>query len=253
MTKHGQVDLEEMRREKDRFAEETKRTDRLKLIEGKNVVRFLPPLAGQKSPFFRAFIHYLRNPAMPDKGGRPVICPLKTRSAPCVICQRISELRRTGVPTDTDEAKQLSAGRRMYANVVNLNEPDKGVQVMEFGAKIYTELLSHLAGEDEAAVGDFTDPDKGYNVVIERVGTGKEDTRYQVRMAKAPSAIAKRAWLGEMHDLAKVVEPMDDERIRALLEGRDPDVEFLPPPASGPAAAPPVDDEFAPPRSGSTR
>lgn len=237
ITKHGTVDLDEMKREKERFSEEMKRTDRLKLVEGKNVVRFLPPIAGQKSPFFRTFVHYLRNPAMPDKGGRPVVCPSKTRNMPCVICKRVSELRRTGNPTDIEEAKGLGASRRMFANVVNLSEPDKGVQVMEFGPRIYTALLGHLAGEDEAAVGDFTNPETGRNVVIERTGTGKEDTRYEVRMAVTASLIAKRQWLGEMHDLSKVLEPLDDDHIRALLEGRDPDTEFLPPGESGKGAA----------------
>ena len=90
-----------------------------------------------------------------------------------------------------------------------------------------------MAAQDESSVGDFTDPDKGRNVVIEKtVGDPqniKETTRYEVRMAQTSTPISNRKWLSELHDLSKAAEVIDEVKIKALLEGRDVDGEFASP------------------------
>jgi hypothetical protein len=235
---------EALKRERE---ERDNRADRLKLVEGKNHIRVMPPRMGEKSPFSRVYVHYLRNPATPTQPGRPVLCPLKNRNAPCAVCKKVGQLRRSNNDVDKRVAADLSAARRIHANAVDLKEPDKGVQVWEFGVMIYSELLSYMDKDDPSAVGDFTHPDTGYNIIVERTGTTKDNTKYQTRVVKAPSAIANRDWLNSLHDLSKVISGIDDDRIAAILEGRDPDA------ASG-GEAPPAgidnaidDDLYDPP------
>lgn len=222
---------QEKKRILDERAQAQSRKDRMKLEEGVNTVRVLPGKNG-KPPFFKTYLHFVRNAANP-KQVKSVICPSKTEGKPCVICAEVSKLRRTGNNVDQKAAQDLSAGMRIFANVIDLSAPDDGVKIAEFGSTIYVALLSHLAAQDESAVGDFTDPDKGRNVVIEKtVGdpkNPKETTRYEVRMAQTPTPISNRKWLSEIHDLSKVAEVVEAEKIRALLEGRDPDAEFSPP------------------------
>lgn len=207
------------------------RKDRMKFEEGINTARILPGRAG-KPPFHKTFLHYLRNPNNP-KQTKSVVCPLKTEGKPCILCAEVSKLRKTGNQVDQRAAGDLSAGMRVFANVIDLSKVEEGVKVAEFGATIYVPLLGHLAAQDESSVGDFTDPDKGRNVVIEKtVGDPqniKETTRYEVRMAQTSTPISNRKWLSELHDLSKAAEVIDEVKIKALLEGRDVDGEFASP------------------------
>lgn len=248
---YEETDLDEIAEERRALAEEREaaknRAGRLTLQVGKNVIRLMPRRPGERL-FHRLFVHYIKNPAMPDKPGRPVACPLKNRNAPCIVCKKVSELRRSGNEMDKAAAKSLSATRRIYANVVDLGAPDKGVQVMEFGVKIYDDILALMDKDDPNSFGDITHPDKGYNIVIEKtVGdpkNPKETTRYNVRPAKSPTAITNRKWLEELRPLAKALEAVTDEQVQKLLEGKTDDMEF--PPAdeeTGTPAGTPADDD----------
>jgi hypothetical protein len=246
LTKYGQTDLAAMAAERTAFEKE--KSDGmgpplLQLKEGKNVVRILPPVKGVSVPFHRTWLHYLRNPQDPTMPGKPVVCPLKTRGVPCIVCREVSRLRRSGNPADEEAAAQLRAGQHVYANAVDMNDIERGVQVFRFGQMIYTWMLSVLVPGDGEEGLDFTDPQGGFNIVIERAGQGIK-TKYTCRLANKPSVMPDMGWLGQMHDLTKVVHPMDDERIRQILEGTEdqPDMK--------PNAAADLDDDagYTPPR-----
>jgi len=227
MTLHGTVDMGAAREAKQALKDEQAaakaRGDRMKLEEGKNTIRIMPPVRGVKLPFHVTYLHYLRNPADP-KALKVLECPLKTRGKPCLVCAKASQLRRTGNVVDKTVASDLSSSRRIFANAVDLSKPDEGVKVAEFGTKIYEALIAHLSGDDEAAVGDFTDPQKGFNIIIEKtVGNAKnpkETTNYQTRPARSPSPIADMNWLTQLHDLTGAAEVLDDAKVQAILEGR---------------------------------
>lgn len=244
----GETDLDEMVREKQILEEESARTgmNYLQLEEGNTMIRIMPPWEkGRKSPFYKAWVHYVKNPAKPKENGKPFLCPNKMNDKPCIVCAKVSQLRRSANPVDKEIAGELAASRQVFANVVNLNDPDRGVQVMKFGKTIYSELLAYMDPKDPASVGDLSHPEKGYNVVIDRKGKGLE-TRYKVRIARAPSPLPKAAWLGEMNNLVAVVDEMNDARVKAIMEGEDPDTDFDPKKLE--AQQPPADDEFLPPR-----
>ena len=207
------------------------RQDRLKLETGINTIRILPGVKG-KPPFLKTYMHYVRN-VMNPKQVKTVICPAKTEGKPCIICVEVTKLWRTGNPVDQEAAQSLSAGMRVFANVVDLSKPDDGVKIAEFGSTIYLPLLSHLAGGDASSVGDYTDPVNGRNIVIEKTVADpnniKETTKYEVRPALTPTPLSNKKYLNELHDLTKAAEVMDDAKVRAMLEGRDPDEEMDPP------------------------
>lgn len=254
------TNLDEIEKERTQLADERAaskaRQGRMQLQVGKNVVRVLPGRKGQKSPFYRVWLHYVKNPATPGKNGRPLPCPLKNSNKPCVICKTVGNLRRSNNPLDAKAANDLSASRRIYANVVDMSAPDKGPQALEFGVKIYEDLLALMNKDpnDPSSVGDITHPDTGYNIVIEKaVGDPnnlRETTDYKVRAAKAPTVIADKKWLTAMKDLTQAIEGMTDEKVQALLEGRSDDTEF--PPADEGSTAGSVNDDLydAPPAKG---
>jgi len=225
---YGTVDLDAIQHEKDELDLERSKSNinYFAFQEGRNVLRILPPWEPtRKSPFHKVWVHYIRNPAQPTKGGRPALCPSKMRNSRCIVCEKVSQLRRSGNDLDKEVAGELSASRQIYANVVDLANPDKGVQVAKFGITIYNELLGYMDPRDPSSLGDLTHPQTGYNLVIERTGKGKNDTRYSVRPSKAPSPLPKMEWLGSMNQLHKINEELTNDAMQALMEGRDPNAD----------------------------
>jgi hypothetical protein len=223
---YGSVDLEEMAAEKAALEEESQRSgfNYMSLEVGRNMIRILPPWEkGRKSPFYKAWVHYVKNPAKPQENGRPFLCPSKMEGKRCIVCEKVSALRRSGNEIDKEIASDLSASRQIYANVVNLDDVERGVQVMKFGKTIYQELLAYMDPADPENVGDLTHPKTGYNVVIDRKGKGKNDTKYSVRIARKSSVIASPEWLGKLNNLIEVVDEMNDEKVRAIMSGETED------------------------------
>lgn len=224
------VDLDAIGDEHDALLEERKNrqagNNEMKLSEGKNVIRLLPPRKGatppgkKPNPFHQVWVHYVRNPNKPDQS-RPVPCPVKNGTGKvCVICAEVSKLRRSGNKTDEEVARDLSAGRQYYANVINMADPEAGPKVLRVGINLYLEMLSLMKPDDEeTSRGNISHPRTGYNLVIERSGTGKEDTRYNLKVAKSPSALPNMEWLKDMHDLTKHIEALADDKIQALMAG----------------------------------
>lgn len=217
---------------KDDRAAARQRADRFKFVEGKNVFRVLPG-RGVPSPFFVTWIHYIRNPATPESNGRPVICPLKTRKTSCIVCSKVQALNKEGNAVSRKVASDIRASRRIFANVVDIGDIAKGVQVTEFGVKLYEDLLSLLVGDDERPEEfpgvDYTHPQTGYNLIVEKeVGDKnnlKETTRYSHPIAsQKPTAIPVADWMTKLHDLSKSVDAVTNEQVQAIMEGREEQV-----------------------------
>jgi hypothetical protein len=232
MTTYQAPDKEALRKERQKIKDERAAArssqNRMKLEEGKNVIRILPGVG--PNPFHVTWVHYLRNPANPGKQGRPVVCPLKTRGAACIVCQKVSQLNRSGTDIDKSVASDIRSARRILCNAIDIGAPDKGVRALEFGVKLYDELLTLLVGDEENAEEfpglDYTDPVNGFNILIEKEvgdkGNTKETTRYSApKTSTKPTAVSVKDWMTKRHDLTKVYETVDDDRIRAIMEGTE--------------------------------
>jgi hypothetical protein len=170
----------------------------LKLEPGNTLVRFVPPRKGE-GLFFVTYTHFLSFTG--DDGKRKqfsVNCPrMMTKGQKgCPFCDRAQELQSRG-GADAEAAKDLWPRRRVYSNVIDRDNPEKGVQVMPFGKKVHQELAK--LRRDKVAGGDFADPLKGFDVVIERTGTGQFDTEYTVRRVPDRSRLAPT--VPEMNEL----------------------------------------------------
>lgn len=208
-------------------AEAKTRQGKMQLKEGKNTIRILP--GSTDNPFHEVYVHYLRNPADPTKNGRPVVCPLKTRNRPCIVCQKVAMMHRTTNAIDREMAKEMKAGRRLLMNVIDINNKEAGVQILEVGVMVYEDLLLHLCGDadnsEEFPGVDYTDPENGFNIIIEKeIGdpnNAKFTTRYKTKVATKSSEVPVQGWATKRFDLEKVYEAMDDDRVRAILEGEE--------------------------------
>jgi len=257
LAKYGTTDLGALRAAQMQLVEDSasSRAQFMKLVEGANQVRILPPWDPKmRSPFYELWLHYIRSSADPQGKGKPVACPLKMRkSKTCVACADVRRRFDTGSPADEQVAKALRSTRRVYANVVNMLDPSKGVQVLDFGTMLYEKFLNRMLGApsdtgvpDVAALGDISHPELGYTMVIDRKGTKQFDTKYELRAARSPSPIADPAWLTQLHDLSTIVAYRDNDYIRAVLAGEDPvdgEAVFSIGPVGG-AVPPPADRDF---------
>lgn len=226
-------DLVAMRAEKAQIKEDRalsrQRADQFKLAEGKNLFRILPG-RGVPNPFYVTWIHYIRNPARPDMKSRPVVCPLKTRKALCIVCAKVQALNKENNEVSRKVAGDIRASRRIYANVINMADVSKGVQVLEFGVKLYEDLLSLLVGDDERPEEfpgvDYINPQTGHNLIVEKEVGDKNDIKNTTRYSRPtpsakPSAIPLADWMPNLHDLSKCAESMTNDQIQAVMEGNE--------------------------------
>lgn len=219
LVKYGSYDLEQAAEEKEELGKGGAGADFLKLQTGKNVVRFLPPKVGVRSPFKVVFQHFVKLPGMTN----PVTfaCPRMTNKQPCPACAKADELKSTGNPADADMARELFASRRVFANVISRANPEDGPKILGFGKMVHEQLLA--IRQDEDSGGDFTHPEDGFDIVIEKSGE-KLTTKYQVRPARQGSLLASdpgqmQDWIDMQHNLDALQRVPTREELAKMFGG----------------------------------
>lgn len=160
----------------------------MKLQTGENLLRFLPPWSDEIEIFWhRAGIHYgLPNPKDPSKN--TAYGCLEDYGEECPICEEVKRLYSSKDEGNVEKAKKMTRKKRIYYNVLDINEPDKGVQILGVGPSIHEEIVSYFN-----EYGDITDLEVGYNLkIIKKVDPTKSKlfgTTYKVRIDRDPSKV----------------------------------------------------------------
>lgn len=193
----------------------------VKIKVGRTVMRILPPRPGSRSPFTKVYQHYLDVPGL--QSSVSFACPrLNGNARPCMVCTKADQLRATGNPKDYAMAGDIRASKRVYANVILRAFEEAGPRIYAFGKGIHEDLMS-FAHDPE--YGDFSDPGpEGYDIVIDRKGTGKNDTKYKLKAARNCTPLSgdpqlMENWLTMMHDLSRFKALKSDEELEELLGG----------------------------------
>ncbi len=197
----------------------------MKLAEGDNIVRFLPPRLGKPSPLATTYSHYLE---LPD--GRKVSfnCPRLMAHRACIVCAKGEQLRNSRSMTDQKAGKRMFPRIRVYANVIDRNAENVGVQILAFGKSVMDSLTA--IRQDKRKGGNFTHPESGRDIIITRKGTGQFDTEYIVSPDVSASPLhadpgQADEWLEMAYDLDAFTAVLDDEAIRAKVRGEEADPE----------------------------
>lgn len=185
----------------------------MKLGLGRNVVRFLPPPMGKKSPFVYVFQHFINLPGYPG----PIIfnCPRLMQNSPCPACIKSDKFARSSNPADNEAAKSLWATRRIFANVIDRRDEVAGPKILGFGKGIYETLLN--LRKDPASGGDFTHPLHGFDIIITREGTGKNDTSYIVTVSRQTTELGNPEWIAQQADLSSLAKVHSFDEIRQMF------------------------------------
>lgn len=213
LVKYGSYELEEADREES--DNQNTGAEFIKLEVGRNIVRILPPPLGKKSPFRVVWTHYFTPPG--SQTSVSFACPAREAQKPCPMCDTADRLKSSGNPADHERAKAFFARRRVYANAINRNSPEAGVQILGFGKGIHDDLIALRKNPDWG--GDFTHPETGFDIVIERKGTTKNDTEYKV-YPKKQSPLGNLEWLENQPDLDKLSKVLTPEQIKAKVSGQ---------------------------------
>ncbi len=195
-------------------------SDLWKPKDGKQLIRILP-LGGALPPDWKMPFPMLASGVHPRMGESlqdSVICPKLTYGRACPICNFVWKLWGSNNPEDKALSKQMRAYKRVLANVLVLNELDKGVQKFAFGKKLLERIMSYLSAEDTKQV---LHPELGSNFILEKRqldGYANYDTsRFENRIAPLSSLYPN--WRAEIHDLKKeIVEKTHDELATILKE-----------------------------------
>jgi hypothetical protein len=173
--------------------------------EGNNYVRVMPPWNEKGEIYTKVFFHWRVGP---DEQSFPC---LKQFGQECPICTACEVLAKS----NSSMARELSARPRYMLNIIDLENVNFGVQVWGCGKTVLQEVLGYI---NDPKWGDLTHPDKGRNIVIHRIGTGR-DTEFQIRPDPEVSPLADMAWLDNLHNLDVLVSIPDVAVMMKAVEG----------------------------------
>lgn len=184
---------------------------------GNNNIRIMPP-KDPDNPIFYAEVDVHWNVGPNNKR---VNC-IKASAGVCPVCEVVEKLRNSKDPIDQALVNDMRSQTRAMMNIVDLGSPEKGVQIYECGSRVLQDVLGFFVDPDW---GDLTDPERGYNVIIERQGSRQNDTRYTVRARKSATPIDKEEWLEQLNDLNRIAKGGTYDQVKAILTGEPVDSE----------------------------
>jgi len=121
---------------------------------GTMLIDILPYTVGEGNPNadpgqrYWTRIYYAHRGIGPNQ--ETVICPRKTANKPCPICEHRLKLMKKGDDEDEEMIKDLAPKERQLVNLINLKEPDKGVQLWDVSTFLFgNALAAGLRNADE--------------------------------------------------------------------------------------------------------
>lgn len=160
-----------------------------KLGQGTTKVRILPgqePGSIDKDFAILVYLHYKVSPSKPTV---PVVCA-KTKDPRnrCVICDFVRKLKESDDQGDQRQAEEMGQRMKYAMGLIPLEGEDRGKQMVFMAPKIIWSKIIALGGNSE--YGDITNPHEGFDVTLEKKGSGKKGTSYDCMPVRMPSPIA---------------------------------------------------------------
>jgi len=133
----------------------------------------------------------------------------------CPIHDMYKKLSSSKKEADKGIAKVLTP-KKKYLMACLVYKDEKGKELDENPVKLvqvsggaYQDIITYFLDEDEW--GDMTDPKKGYDIKIIRVGKGMQDTAYSIAPCKTTSLDKKYDKIYDLEAMVKAVIPDFDE------------------------------------------
>lgn len=182
-----------------------------------HVFRILPPWSAKGFVFKKVFAHYN---IPPDKAFLNCAKTWPDTFDDCFLCQSIDKIQ--ALFPEADLGRQRS-GLNYYANVIDRDAEEAGVQICRFTPKVYNWIQLQM---DDVRIGDVTDYENGYDVkvtkVMKKMGDRAPRPDYTPSFIPKPCPLHEKeevvaAWLSTLYDLDRVYRPLTEEE---LLESK---------------------------------
>jgi hypothetical protein len=178
--------------------------------DGSNVIRFLPALNSDDLFFLEFLMHYKVGPAQ-----KTFPC-LRNVGEDCPACALVRGLYEKDDPQSREIANSIRAKHHYRANIIDLNDLTKGVQLYDFGPTVYESLINIMS---DAEVRDISNPNTGRAINLIKTGTGI-NTSYALS-PKMSVHVLEPQWIGKGYNLANSVlkKLVNREMIEKILIG----------------------------------
>jgi len=148
-----------------------------------------------------------------------IVCPRQNYNQPCALCDYRNQLRKE--EADEDSIKDLVPKRRVAYNIDDLNNEEKGIQVLEI-AHFFMEQKIMAAAKKKGRKGGggyitFSDPDEGKSVGFERTGKGN-NTAFEGHSFEDRDYAIDDDVLEEAYILDEYIQLWDAEDIQAVVD-----------------------------------
>jgi hypothetical protein len=193
---------------------------------GKYRFRLIPGWRGARTYFMDIATHY----NVGSTAAR-VVCPELTSSLAkngdkCAVCSHYKSLMASGIEEDTQVAGKIRASHRYYINIyLRPTASDQGgLRVWGAPKTVFDQINSIVTNIED--FGEVEDPVTGSDFVLNRTGTGMNDTKYTIQVVKGEtpllkSSTAREKVLDNALDLTTLVKVTPAAEVEALLGSED--------------------------------
>lgn len=180
---------------------------------GQNNLRLLPPWSA-KGLIFKKVLKHFEIP--PEKQIFTCQHTWPDKFDLCLSCEALDKVQAQF--PEADLGRQRSTPN-YYANVIDRDDEEKGVQLCRFSSSVYNWIMLQL---DNPKIGDITDYEKGYDLVIDKTEKRRKGggtyVKYTCSFIPGASPLhesdeAVTTWLTNLFDLDKVFRPLTDEEV----------------------------------------
>jgi len=191
--------------------------------DGDNNLRFMPPYNARGFIFKKKMTHF-ELPLGDDDRIHDCLNTWPSKFDSCPICD---VLERLMVKHPDMDLRRQSAATNWYAQCIDRDEEEKGVQITRFTPKVRNWVTLQI---DNPKIGDITDIERGFDVCVNK-GT-KKNKRGRKQVEYVPGFIPERCsmsdddddvgkWLDQIIDLDKYYAAPTDENIARIERAAD--------------------------------
>lgn len=203
--------------------EERSRGKRFKLAEGENSIRVLPGMSEDGEFGGRPYEEYYAHPRV-GPNQLFLACGRDAHGeGDCWLCDRLAKMRSKGSSAQRRAADEMTPVLQFVMQVAyaasdgTLRGPSLWTVPSGGPRSLATQILGVLMKTNR----DHTSLKKGYNLNIERTGTGFRDTRYGAIVTDDESSAVPKKIVSAIKPLASLIPAYDADRMQAGFYGRD--------------------------------
>jgi len=208
MAKYYKTDLQKVRQDLDDFHSSLS-SGFYKPKVGKNIIRIMPAYSEEGLFYKRVWVHFNVGPES------QIVTCLRMFKKRCFICEQVAKLRMSEDEDDRELANRMKGRPRYLLNIVDLKDLESGVQKFSAPMSVWNNIEMWVNDKDW---GDITDPQKGYDIILNRSGRGL-GTKYTVQIRKEPTPLPDMSLLEQLNDLDEAVPVYSYEEQKEIYYG----------------------------------